>query len=90
MDNKNKLIETAQVIIDGNKGSGSNGIYKFDLSPGTYEVKIIDSSARFEKKMFHYFSFYVGGDNLLDDEYLMWENYPHPGLQFYFGIKAKW
>ncbi|MBD3290831.1 hypothetical protein GF337_18635 [candidate division KSB1 bacterium] len=47
-------------------------------------------SAQFERMLFSHFSAYVGGDNLLDDEFMMWENYPHTGLQFYFGIRAKW
>ncbi len=47
-------------------------------------------SAKIEKTMFTHYEFYIGSDNLLDDEFLMWENYPHIGLQFYLGIKAKW
>jgi hypothetical protein len=43
-----------------------------------------------EKRLHNHFSVYVKGDNLLNQDYQLWQNFPGMKLYFEIGIKGNW
>lgn len=47
-------------------------------------------SIELEKRIYNYFSTYLVGNNLLNQDYQLWQGYPAMGIHLTLGIQANW